>query len=84
MVGLSGACALWRAIELLQKYFFASRSAEWGDWIADIFGSLTAVILIIIFFRKRRYNRKIYLCKELTFRITKIQNDEIRRFKDSR
>ncbi|MCE5204553.1 MAG: VanZ family protein [Porphyromonadaceae bacterium] len=46
------------AIELLQKYFFPPRSAEWGDWIADILGSLTAVILIIIFFRKRRYDRK--------------------------
>jgi len=45
-------------IELLQKYFFASRSAEWSDWIADILGSLTAVIVIIIFIRKRRYDRK--------------------------
>lgn len=45
-------------IELLQKYFFASRSAEWSDWIADILGSLTAVIVIIIFIRKRRNDRK--------------------------
>ncbi|MDD4632950.1 MAG: VanZ family protein [Proteiniphilum sp.] len=45
-------------IELLQKYFFASRSAEWGDWIADILGSLAATILIIISFRKRRSYRK--------------------------
>lgn len=49
-------------IELLQKYFFASRSAEWGDWIADILGSLTATVLIIIFFRKRRsYGKNISL-----------------------
>lgn len=41
------------AIELLQKYFFASRSAEWGDWIADILGSLVATLLAIIFFKKR-------------------------------
>ena len=49
-------------IELLQKYFFALRSAEWGDWIADILGSLTATVLIIIFFRKRRsYGKNISL-----------------------
>lgn len=46
------------AIELLQKYFFPSRSAEWGDWIADILGSLAAAIVIIISFRKRPSNRK--------------------------
>jgi VanZ family protein len=40
-------------IELLQEYFFTSRSAEWGDWIADILGSLAATLLIIIFFKKR-------------------------------
>lgn len=46
------------AIELMQKYFFSSRSAEWGDWIADILGSLVATVLVIIFFRKRRYSKK--------------------------
>ena len=45
-------------IELLQKYFFASRSAEWGDWIADILGSLAATVVLIIFFKKRRYSEK--------------------------
>jgi VanZ family protein len=40
-------------IELLQKYFFTSRRAEWGDWIADILGSLAATLLVIIFFKKR-------------------------------
>ncbi|MDR0422304.1 MAG: VanZ family protein [Proteiniphilum sp.] len=40
-------------IELLQKYFFSLRSAEWGDWIADILGSLAATLLVIIFFRRR-------------------------------
>ncbi|HBG58301.1 VanZ family protein [Proteiniphilum sp. UBA1028] len=49
---LYGGC-----IELLQKYFFATRSAEWGDWIADISGSLIATVTIIILFRKRRYSR---------------------------
>lgn len=34
-------------IELLQKYFFSTRSAEMGDWIADIAGSLIAAILAI-------------------------------------
>lgn len=46
------------SIELLQKYFFASRSAEWADWIADILGSLMATVIIIIFFRKQRYSEK--------------------------
>ena len=41
-------------IELLQKYFFVSRSAELGDWIADILGSLVATVLVIILLRKRR------------------------------
>src|SRR5690554_2426883 len=39
-------------IELLQKYFFASRSAEWGDWIADIAGSLIATLIALIFLKK--------------------------------
>lgn len=46
------------AIELLQGYFTMSRSAEWGDWIADILGSLTATIVVIIFLNKRRYSEK--------------------------
>lgn len=36
------------AIELMQKYFFSARSAEWGDFVADVLGSLAAVILAII------------------------------------
>lgn len=45
-------------IELLQEYFFVSRSAEWGDWIADILGSLVATVIIIIILNKRRYSEK--------------------------
>jgi VanZ family protein len=45
-------------IELLQKYIFTSRSAEWGDWIADILGSLTALIIAIIYLQKRNKSRK--------------------------
>ncbi len=45
-------------IELLQKYVFASRSAEWADWTADILGSLLATIVVIIFIKKRRYSKK--------------------------
>ena len=40
-------------IELLQKYFFASRGAEWGDWIADIAGSLIATLLALVFLKKK-------------------------------
>ncbi|MBZ4651286.1 MAG: hypothetical protein JG761_86 [Proteiniphilum sp.] len=45
-------------IELLQLYLFTSRSAEWGDWIADLAGSLTALLLAIICVRKRRKSIK--------------------------
>lgn len=45
-------------IELLQLYTFSSRSAEWGDWFADILGSLTATLLLIIFLKKRKSSRK--------------------------
>lgn len=41
-------------IELFQKYLFASRSAEWGDWIADIAGSLTATLLALIILKTKR------------------------------
>lgn len=41
-------------IELLQKYVFSYRGAEWGDWVADILGSLTATIFAIIFLKKRK------------------------------
>lgn len=46
------------AIELIQKYFVPTRGAEWGDWLADILGSLVATVVIIIFLRKRRYTEK--------------------------
>lgn len=45
-------------IELVQKYFVVSRSAEWGDWIADILGSLVATVIAIIFLNKRRSSEK--------------------------
>lgn len=40
-------------IELLQKYYFPTRSAELGDWIADILGSLVATVIAVIFLRRR-------------------------------
>lgn len=45
-------------IELLQMYVFTTRSAEWGDWIADIAGSLVALLLAFIYLRKRRKSIK--------------------------
>lgn len=39
------------AIELLQENFF-SRSGEWADFIADLIGSLTAMILILYLYKK--------------------------------
>jgi len=45
-------------IEILQKYFFTSRSAEAADWIADILGTAVATFLVITFLRKRNKRRK--------------------------
>lgn len=45
-------------IEMLQKYIFISRSAETGDWIADILGSAMATLLAIILLQKRNKRRK--------------------------
>lgn len=47
-------------IELLQKYFFPSRSAEWADWGADILGSLIATFVVVLL-SKRKYGRKILM-----------------------
>ncbi|HBT85601.1 MAG: VanZ family protein [Fermentimonas sp.] len=41
-------------IELLQMYFFSSRSAELMDWIADILGSFVATVFAIILLCRRR------------------------------
>ncbi len=40
-------------IELLQKHFFSSRSAEWGDFIADIIGSLAAMVLAFYLLKRQ-------------------------------
>jgi VanZ family protein len=45
-------------IEILQKYIFTSRSAEMGDWIADMLGSAMATLLAIILLQKRNKRRK--------------------------
>lgn len=41
-------------IELLQKYFIPYRSAEWLDFFADVAGSVTALLLIMIIYGKKR------------------------------
>lgn len=42
------------AIELMQENFFSSRSAEWGDFIADVLGSLTATVIAIIYLNGKK------------------------------
>jgi len=37
------------SIELLQKFVFTYRSAEWFDFLADAAGSICSLILILIF-----------------------------------
>lgn len=49
-------------IELLQKYFFVTRSAELADFIADILGSLAATLVAIYFiYRQRKLKKNISL-----------------------
>ena len=45
-------------IELMQKYFFPSRSAEWGDFIADVLGSMTALAIALFLYKKSRKSEK--------------------------
>lgn len=39
-------------IELLQMFVFTGRSAEWGDWYADLGGSFVALMFAFLFLRK--------------------------------
>ena len=41
-------------IELLQKYVFTYRGAEWVDFIANTLGSLVACVLVIFLLRNYR------------------------------
>lgn len=45
-------------IELMQKYFFPTRSAEWGDFIADSLGSATAWMIALFLYKKFRKPEK--------------------------
>lgn len=45
-------------IELMQMYFFSSRSAELGDFIADVLGSATAMFLVLFLYKKFRKREK--------------------------
>jgi VanZ family protein len=38
-------------IELLQKYLFTSRSAEWGDFVANMLGALFGCVVVVVYFR---------------------------------
>ncbi len=46
------------AIELMQKYFFRSRSAELADFLADLLGSLTALLIALFLYKKIRKREK--------------------------
>ncbi|MGI6047842.1 MAG: VanZ family protein [Petrimonas sp.] len=45
-------------IELMQKYFFLTRSAEMADFIADVFGSLIALLIALLLYKKLRKQEK--------------------------
>lgn len=40
-------------VELMQQFFFAPRSAEWIDWAANISGTITVWILLIIIQKRK-------------------------------
>ena len=46
------------AIELLQEYFFQSRSAEMADFIADVLGSLTALLIALFLYKRFQKQEK--------------------------
>ncbi len=45
-------------IELLQKYFIPYRSAEWLDFFADVAGSISALLLIVVIFGKKGFRNE--------------------------
>ncbi len=45
-------------IELLQLFVFTSRSAEWGDFVADIIGSLLATIGAVYYLKYQNKPKK--------------------------
>ncbi|MCR8559338.1 VanZ family protein [Mucilaginibacter sp. BJC16-A38] len=45
-------------IEILQKYFFTWRSAEWNDLFADVIGTLMAAFSIFITVNALSYEKK--------------------------
>lgn len=42
-------------IELVQENFFKPRSAEWIDWLADVFGILTAWLIMLLLKGKTKF-----------------------------
>ena len=56
--GRCSACYLRRMIELMQKYFFSTRSAEMADFVADLLGSATAVLIALFLYQRRRKQEK--------------------------
>lgn len=45
-------------IELLQQFVFTSRSAEWGDFIADVIGAFIATVGAICYLNYRNKPKK--------------------------
>lgn len=45
-------------IEFMQKYFFRSRSAEMADFIADVLGSLTALLIALFLYKRFQKQEK--------------------------
>ena len=45
-------------IELMQNYLFPSRSAEMADFVADVLGSVTALIIAIFLYKKAEKREK--------------------------
>lgn len=48
------AAAFGALIELLQGLFTTTRSAEWGDFLADLCGIIPIFLLVVLMQRKRK------------------------------
>ena len=52
-VAFVGSIVLGGVVEIMQGLFFATRSAEWGDFVFDFFGALLASYLIYKYYKAK-------------------------------
>lgn len=53
--GIISPILLGGVIEIVQEFLFKPRSAEWIDWLADVFGILTAWAIMSLLKNRTKY-----------------------------